>query len=424
MKITFNYLSMIFFKFTERIRNRHRLSEIKRFKKYPALLHWTGADSIYVCQNKIQKKHKLIDYYSKIKGDIRAVTIISQNQISYNDHLPRIQTDSVPIDTARFSKPCLSAQSAIILDLKKLSENELKRAQHIVEKNPYFADVPEPFTYSAMETGKSLQKPVCIGLPAEYKDDYIFNSENILLENVLHLPIKITRAKALELNKEERVVANSQMPIDNKHLYIPEELSFVVPFVNYICGLELEYNPYFADDFYIFLTVSHSTVPTQTMQRRGGWHIDGHQGHERMQMNGSKLRCDRQYLLCNALPTEFIQHSFDFSDVRAYCKQQLCHIDSVNMQDVIENNVSIALSNHAKSMQMEINKLFFVNPYMVHKAQVNMGPPVDRTFMRILVSTFKRDRLGDTVNPILGPLWRYKIKTITDIHEMKRDHAI
>ena len=60
---------------------------------------------------------------------------------------------------------------------------------------------------------------------------------------------------------------------------------------------------------------------------------------------------------------------------------------------------------------------------MVHKAKVNTGPPIKRTFLRILVSPFKRDRLGDTVNPVIGPLWRFKIKTITDIHEMEHGHV-
>jgi hypothetical protein len=94
------------------------------------------------------------------------------------------------------------------------------------------------------------------------------------------------------------------------------------------------------------------------------------------------------------------------------------------MQDVIEFEVTKALaSNTGKISVMEPNQLYFMNPYMVHKAQINTGAPIERTFLRILVSTFKRDRLGDTVNPILGPLWRYKVKTITDIHEMDRRYA-
>ena len=44
--------------------------------------------------------------------------------------------------------------------------------------------------------------------------------------------------------------------------------------------------------------------------------------------------------------------------------------------------------------------------------------PITRTFARILFSTFTRNRLGDSINPVLGPIYPLKIKTIKDIHEI------
>jgi len=64
------------------------------------------------------------------------------------------------------------------------------------------------------------------------------------------------------------------------------------------------------------------------------------------------------------------------------------------------------------------NTMTFFNPYVVHKAAVNMtDKPVRRTFVRLLFSVYPRDRLGDSVNPLFGPIYPMKIKVITDIHE-------
>ena len=230
--------------------------------------------------------------------------------------------------------------------------------------------------------------------------------------------IKITYSKAQELKKQGRTLVDRLTAISHDSIYLPKELQYAAPFIKYVCDIEQALNPYFLQDYYIFLTISNTIVPTESMQRRGGWHIDGHQGNERIQKNGEKLPCDRQYLICNELPTHTIQCRMNFDEVRAYCRKQLCHIDSVNMQDVIERQVAKIPEDQRKVTPLLVNQLFFLNPYMIHKAAVNHGPAISRTFMRILCSTFTRNRLGDSINPVLGPIYPMKIKTITDIHEM------
>lgn len=66
------------------------------------------------------------------------------------------------------------------------------------------------------------------------------------------------------------------------------------------------------------------------------------------------------------------------------------------------------------------NQINFLTPYMVHRGQTNISnKPISRKFIRLISSSYSRDRVGDTVNPIFGPLNPMKIKTVTDIYEVK-----
>jgi hypothetical protein len=419
MRVHLDFFRIYFFRILEKIKNKN-LNLF--FRKYEPLVPWLGVNYIHLVPRKKGMKVKLQRYYSKVRGDIDAVNFISEEKISYDDHLPRIRTLGTQIESATFINPTLTCNDPIIFSFKPVSFKDSLDINKIATQNPHLAEAPKPFNYSEMESGASLNKPVNIGLPEEL-NNFSFNNNHQLSVNVLHLPIKVSKQKAIELRNQGRIAFGGS-DIDQNYVYIPKDLAYITPLIEYISAIEQMYNPYFIDDYYIFITVSNSIVPTHSMQRRGGWHIDGHQGYERVQYNGQKLPCDRQYLMSNILPTESFQNQFDFSEVRAYCKRKFCHIDSVNMQDVIEFEVTKALSNNTgKISVMDPNQLYFMHPYMVHKAQINTGAPTERTFLRILVSTFKRDRLGDTVNPILGPLWRYKVKTITDIHEMDRSYA-
>ena len=193
----------------------------------------------------------------------------------------------------------------------------------------------------------------------------------------------------------------------------------LAPIIEDACQVEVQFNPYFIDQFYIFLSVSSSTIASQESQRRGGWQIDGHQGFERLKKNGEKMPCDRQYIMSNVIPTEFIPMDFDFNNIRKYCSRNWCDLDAVNMQDVIEQYASRKEAIDPYSIvTVKANTLYHVNPYMAHRAAINQGLPVHRTFVRISCSTYPRDRLGDPINPSFGPIFLMKIKTITDIHEV------
>lgn len=422
----FTYWISLFYKWVEKIRNRHGSKKTTQ-DLYPLpLLEWCGVQYIHLHPNYRNNHERLIHYYGKPVGELDKVRNLSMHDvIAYDDHVSRIQTKTGKLETAVFTKPRLSATSYQTIELGSalLSANESKKIDHFAKEFPHLSDPPGPFDYTEMENAGSQKSPVCVGLPEQADSNFILNHSNELTENVLHLPIKISIAKEKELQMEGRVLPESIDSIRHDLIYIPKELASLKPLIQYACGIEQKFNPHFLEDCYLFLSVSHSLVEPNTTQRRGGWHVDGHQGYERVQKNGKKLPCDRQYTITNVLPTQAISHQYHFDGVRQYCKKTFCGFDAVNMQDVIEHQSGQVDSTPGKVTQIPVNQLIFFNPYIVHRAVANhYDHPVQRTFVRLLFSHFTRNRLGDSVNPVLGPLYPLKIKTITDVHEMDKKY--
>ncbi|MFC3909362.1 hypothetical protein ACFORL_09795 [Legionella dresdenensis] len=415
--ISFNYLKGKLLHYLEYIKNSHLILKTTA-SHYPQSLHpWCGVENIHLHHSFEKQRPSLIKKYTRLKGELDRIKLYDERQLSYDDHVSRIKVQGKLLDTAMFIRPTLSETEYETLDLNKLPDCS-QNLQDIINKNPQLHTKPAPFDYSEMEKKDSTTLPVCVGLPEELGSNYVFNESQLLTENVLHLPIKISADNARELLKEGRVLAQSRNPIEYDKIYLPKELKYLMPLIKHACQIERQCNPEFMNQYYIFLSVSHSIVQPGTMQRRGGWHIDGHQGYERLQKNGKKLPCDRQYLISNVLPTESIHCRFDFNKLREYCKKNYCDLDSINMQDVIEQQASAYESNE-NIMRLQENQLNFLNPYMAHRAVCNhTDKPITRTFARILFSTFTRNRLGDSINPILGPVYPLKIKTIKDIHEI------
>jgi hypothetical protein len=295
--------------------------------------------------------------------------------------------------------------------------------KHSPEQEKVLSAVPEPYTYKKMEDEEFmlLNQPVDIGLPPSVDaKNFIFNENGAVTENVLHLPVKLSKSKCDELNAQGRVTIDGEEFSEAK-CYLPVELASLEPFIKHAIENELLYNPLFIDQYYLFLSVSHGYVQPTEMQRRGGWHVDGHQGYERIQTSGIKLPTDRQYTISNALPTEYVTQAFRFDKLREYLDKECCSMDSVNFQHVLEAHVNREIVARGRENCVKAatpNTMTFFNPYVVHKAAVNeTDKPVMRTFLRLLFGVYPRDRLGDSFNPILGPIFPMKIKVITDIHE-------
>lgn len=417
MMISFKYIKGRSLHYLEYIKNRHSIKK-SSVKYYPETLHpWCGIDKIHLNPLFEAQRPELNKKYSLLKGELDQVKIHDERHISYDDHVSRIKAQGTLLHTALFHLPCLSDLGYEEINLTELDPCSVSLLE-IINKSPQLNSIPKPFDYSAMEQDIHLNKPVCVGLPKQYGDNYVFNEAESLTENVLHLPIKVSASKARELTKEGRVLAHSNNLIGCEKIYLPENLRYLSDLIKYACQIEQQCNPEFINQYYIFLSISHSVIPPGNIQRRGGWHIDGHQGYERLQKNGEKLPCDRQYLISNVLPTQSISSQFNFDKIRQYCKKNYSDLDSINMQDVIEQQASYFESDTNVSTLVP-NKLNFLNPYMVHRAVCNDSEkPIKRTFARLLFSTFTRNRLGDSINPVLGPVYPLKIKTIKDIHEI------
>ena len=413
--LSFQYIKGRLFHYLSCLRNGRSLFYSKRYFDQE-LANWCGTQSIFFHPS-AQNRKTIIKHYTRVIGDLDQVRLNCANQIAYDDHVSRIKVHEKMLDEAFFIRPELSSQNPIIFSLKDLPDCPPK-IQTMIKNNSVLNSKPKPFDYTRLE--KDLQnRPVCVGLPASFKNNFILNENNDMTENVLHMPIKISQKKSSELMNEKRVSSTGKT-ITHTEIYLPIQFEELRPLIEHVCHFELNCNPFFINDYYIFLTVSCSTVATGKTQRRGGWHIDGHQGHERLQKNGEKLPIDRQYLMMNELPTEVISHQFTFKKVRNYCQHHLLDLDSINMQDVIEQQAS-SVESPNNIQPLSCNQLYFLNPYIVHRAVPNLtGQPLQRTFVRLLCSTFPRNRLGDTINPILGPVYPMKIKTIQDIREIPK----
>jgi len=411
------YQKMKVFRELERRKNRHISTVVEppateQLLKKAALEEWLGAEFIKFDQTSPPKTPSS----PFIKGDIHQVTLLSPDTIQYSDHVSRIHS-STDLGPAIFTKPHLSPDPKIIYEIPQVpvgfpTNHEVLKA------------VPEPYSYCKMEDKAFMTSniPVDVGLPSCFAGtpNFIFNEHSKVNQCVLHMPVKLPKTKCHELNHQGRV-ASDDKPFSETKCYLPIEFEYLVPFVKYAMENEVLYNPYFFEHYYLFVSVSHSYVNPSEMQRRGGWHVDGHQGYERIQASGSKLFTDRQYTISNVLPTEYVVQTFCFDKLREYLKNECCSMDSVNFQHVLEEHVNRVISQRGHENCVKAatpNSMTFFNPYVVHKAAVNTSQkPVLRTFLRLLFSVYPRDRLGDSINPLFGPIYPMKIKLITDIHE-------
>ena len=66
----------------------------------------------------------------------------------------------------------------------------------------------------------------------------------------------------------------------------------------------------------MLVTFRNWSLDSGVSQGMTGWHIDGHQGAERIQMDGSKVPIDRVYAISNGLPTQVTDLRLDLDPVR------------------------------------------------------------------------------------------------------------
>jgi hypothetical protein len=401
-------------KLAKKLANKTHKTNIKYFPCPSELYKWTGVSNIYL--KRLVNKRKIFEKYNTLKGDYSKLRIINENTIGYKDHVSRIYTSKTYnlLPEAIYTFPSISNIKPVIQDITKVKSNISQFAKSVAYqyKDTILTETPEPFEYKKMENGSGLKYPLELGYP-----NFLTKISDITsrFENVLHIPIKITRECENKFNLEGRYTSQGEY-ITHEKIYLPNQLSLLADYVQLLAQIELYTNPYFKLDNYMFLSISDSMVLPADTHRRGGWHIDGHQGYERLVDSGIKHLTDRQYILCDTLGTEFYPMNFDFSALK---KNHI--LDNVNIQDQIEKMTSRREFQCPKLVTtINPDQINFLTPYMVHRGQTNTtNYAISRKFIRLICSTYSRDRFGDTINPIFGPLNPLKIKTITDIYEVK-----
>ena len=117
-------------------------------------------------------------------------------------------------------------------------------------------------------------------------------------------------------------------------------------------------------------------------------------------------------------PTQVTDLCLDLNPVRQKARSKLMTLDQFNLQDIIQKTVEKAEADAQEHGETIIttageNCLFYANPYVLHQSPINNSDNIiRRSFVRLLYTVDERDRIGDTVSPVIGPCYPFKIKTI------------
>jgi len=360
-------------------------------------------------------------------------------KVQYGDHVTRMLAAQQGVEERKhmFTIPDLGdRQKFVRIKLSDLAEEEDMTYANATsslapEDLKVFQQTLERFSFERYEDKKQGYKPIAIEAPMSF-DGRSFNQDtrgNFLTDsNVLHLPVKLTTDIVDMLNAEGRRLPDGEK-FSDEEAYLPEALarsSDVVRLVKQALTLEQKLNPVRLRKNFLLLSLRVAVLEGGQSLGQGGWHSDGAQGCERIQMDGLKTPIDRAYTISSALPTSVTDLRLNLEAHRRLAAKKGLTLDQFNVQDIIQKTVDQAES-HARLLGKTIvkyaapNVVEYLNPTMLHAAQTFIGPPGDRakrSFMRILFSEVPRDRLGDTVNPIFGPIYALKIKVLTDIYEL------
>ena len=364
-------------------------------------------------KNRLYKK-----WLNILSGSMNHVKIVknpNETIIYYSDHVSRMQMTiyNKKEELQKFVIPQFKNDKFIMLNIDDIANNTI--LNHI--PNELKLDL-NPFNYVNLESTKEGYKPTILDL--EFED---FNKDQISM-SCLHMPIKISKSFADNFNNEGRRDPNGNR-YDHNCLYIPIEFAQpdMIKLLKYSVAMECKINRERLDSNFILLTFRTDNLKNDESLGKTGWHIDGHQGVERIQKDGNKVPIDRVYCVSNTLPTEYSDIRLDLSPIRELAKSEMLTIDQYNIQSIIQHTVQKAEKDqHNVIHEAPKNKVFYANPYVIHQSQVNKtSVPIQRHFARVLFSVDERDRIGDTVSPIFGPIYPFKIKQIIDIKQPPND---
>ena len=398
-------------------------------------LNQTYGDYIYYKDNTLELQNRS-KWLKIISGNPLTVTIKTDKDcdiVEYGDHVTRMQALSQhrPERLHQFIVPKWRPQTNLFTPITSLKPVNL---DSILQDNldiPIHRQPLKGFNYNYLETDEMGANPIKLRLPNQHKRAFNLNADGEFMttENVLHMPIKLSTAVADNLNRDGRCLANGRA-FDDHTLYIPDEIAEsqdVLDLIYYNVAIEHQLDPERLRNNMILLTLRVEDLLPGTTLGQSGWHVDGHQGAERLQMNGEKVEIDRTYCISNTLSTQVTDMRLNLEPVKQRAKQDGLTLDQYNLQDIIQKSVISAeqeANRQNKTIITEVgdNVLFYANPYMIHQSRTNTTTStVKRSFYRLLFTRDERDRIGDTISPIIGPCYPFKIKNVTDIQQLPLD---
>lgn len=180
---------------------------------------------------------------------------------------------------------------------------------------------------------------------------------------------------------------NMPIKFPNSDYRLPQELAQFEELVQMVADFWHSVHPS-PEDYYCYLSLSQSVVPSGCWQRRPHLHSDGFQSA----WIKKKLPCDMSFTVSNVRPTLYYQQRFPTE-----------HLDPArdNFFKDFEKKLVCAPIDCQAPYQVTM-----MDAYTLHRANKNTSPdPVARTFVRMIFSVWKWDRSGNAHNPMFDYNW-------------------
>merc|ERR1712217_158228 len=126
------------------------------------------------------------------------------------------------------------------------------------------------------------------------------------------------------LNNDGRRDPNGKK-FDAETLYIPEKMAEspdVVALIKHACKIEYDMNAERLKNNFLLVTLRVDDLQPGQSLGQTGWHVDGHQGAERLQPDGKKVPIDRVYAISNEIPTQLTNIRLNLDPLRKKADEQ------------------------------------------------------------------------------------------------------